>query len=85
MFNVIKKKGKKERRVQPNHKTNPPMIMSAKNYIKKKKKQTGRTLGQMVKAKLYRQNHTKKHTHAHSQKEEKGKNISISLLPKSTS
>ena len=23
----------------------------------------------MVKAKLYRQNHTKKHTHAHSQKE----------------
>ena len=31
-----------------------------------------RTLGQMVKAKLYRQNLTQKHTHTHSQKEEKG-------------
>ena len=30
-----------------------------------------RTLGQMVKAKLYRQNHTKKHIHTHSQKEKK--------------
>ena len=27
----------------------------------------------MVKAKLYRQNHTQKHTHTHSQKEKKGK------------
>ena len=27
----------------------------------------------MVKAKLYRQNHTKKHTHKHSQKEKKEK------------
>ena len=40
-----------------------------------------RTLGQMVKAKLYRQNHTKKHTHTHSQKEKKGKNIYI-VAPK---
>ena len=39
----------------------------------------------MVKAKLYRQNHTEKHTHTHSHKEKKGKNIYISLLPKSTS
>ena len=31
-----------------------------------------RTLGQMVKAKLYRQNLTQKHTHTHSLKEEKG-------------
>ena len=33
----------------------------------------------MVKAKLYRENHTKKHTHTHSQKEkkEKKKNIYI--------
>ena len=37
----------------------------------------------MVKAKLYRQNQTKKHTHTHSQKEKKEK-IHISLLPKST-
>ena len=37
----------------------------------------------MVKAKLYRQNHTQKHTHTHSQKEKKKKKIS--LLPKSTS
>ena len=29
----------------------------------------------MVKAKLYRQNHTKERTHTHSQKEEKEKNI----------
>ena len=31
----------------------------------------------MVKVKLYRQNHTKKHTHTHSQKEKKKKNIYI--------
>ena len=44
--------------------------------VKKTEKQTDRTLGQMVKAKLYRQNHTQKHTHTHSQKEKKGrKNI----------
>ena len=52
------------------------MITSAKNYIKKqknKKTRTDRTLGQMVKAKLYRQNHTKEHTHTHSQKEKKEK------------
>ena len=36
-------------------------------------KRTDRTLGQMVKAKLYRENHTQKHTHTHSQKENKGK------------
>ena len=53
------------------------MITSAKNYTNKKYiiKQTDRTLGQMVKAKLYRQNLTKKPTHTHSQKEKKGKNI----------
>ena len=45
------------------------MIVIAKNYQKKKKKQTDRTLGQMVKAKLYRQNYIKTHTHTHSQKE----------------
>ena len=55
------------------------MITSAKNYTnpptKKnpKLKWTDRTLGQMIKAKLYRQNHTKKHPHTHSQKEKKGK------------
>ena len=49
------------------------MITSAKNYTKKKekRKRTDRTLGQMVKAKLYRQNNTKKYTHTHSQKEKK--------------
>ena len=61
------------------------MITSTKNYTKKRKKRTERTLGQMVKAKLYRQNHTQKHTHTHSQKEKKGKKVYISLLPKSTS
>ena len=58
------------------------MITSAKNYTKKKtttKKRTDRTLGQMVKAKLYRRSHTKKHTHTHSQKEKKEKNLSIYL------
>ena len=39
----------------------------------KTKKQTDRTLGQMVKANLYRHNHTEKHTHTHSQKEKKKK------------
>ena len=49
------------------------MIRSAKNYIKKKN--TDRTLGQMVKAKLYRQSHTKKHTHTQSQNRKRKKNI----------
>ena len=57
------------------------MITSTKISTKKtkgnKKKWTDRTLGQMVKAKLYRQNHTKKHTHTHSQKEKKEKSIYI--------
>ena len=61
---------KKERREQPNQKTNPAMITSAKNYTKKKNR-IDRTLGQMVKAKLYRQNHTKKNIHTHSEKEKK--------------
>ena len=41
----------------------------------KNKKRRGRTLGQIVKTKLYRQNHTKKRTHTHSQKEKKEKKI----------
>ena len=56
------------------------MITSVKNYTKVKtttKKWADRTLGQMVKAKPYRQNHTQKHTHRHSQKEKKGKKIYI--------
>ena len=49
-----------------------------KNRTKKQnKKRTDKTLGQMVKAKLYRQNHKTKHTHTHSQKEKKEKNIYI--------
>ena len=61
------------------------MITSTKKYIKNKnKKRTDRTLGQMVKAKLYRQNHPQKHTHTHSQNEKKEKYIYISLLPKPT-
>ena len=55
------------------------MITSAKNYTKKK--WTDRTLGQMVKAKLCRQNHTK-HTHTHSQKEKKKKNIYVYIQKK---
>ena len=50
------------------------MVTIAKKYTKKtnqNKKWTVRTLGQMAKAKLYRQNHTKKHTHTHSQTEKK--------------
>ena len=62
------------------------MITSAKKSTKKAKqnktKWTDRTLGQMVKAKLYRQNHTKKHTHTHSQKEKKKKKIYIYILKK---
>ena len=51
------------------------MITGARNYTKKKnqKIQTVRILGQMAKAKLYRQNHRKKHKHTHSQKEKKEK------------
>ena len=57
------------------------MIRSAENYNKKtnkqRKKWIDRILAHMVKAKLYRQNHTQKHTHTHSQKEKKEKNIYI--------
>ena len=57
------------------------MITHVKNYTskknKKKKKQTDRILGQMVKAKLYRQNLTKKHTH--TQKKIKRKILYISI------
>ena len=53
------------------------MITRAKNYTNKTKqnktKWTVRTLGQMVKTKLYRQNHRKKSIHTHSQKEKKAK------------
>ena len=48
------------------------MIRGTKIYTKKKKR-TDRTLRQMVKAMLQKQNHTMKHTHIHSQKEKKEK------------
>ena len=61
------------------------MIRNIKKYTKRNPtKWANRTLGQMVKAKLYRENYTEKHAHTHSQKEEKEKKIYISLLPKST-
>ena len=44
------------------------MVTSTKNYTKKNKNKTDRTLGKMVKAKLYRQNDTKKHTHTHKKR-----------------
>ena len=49
------------------------MITSAKNYIKQNTKTDREKPRQMVKAKLYRQNHTKKHAHTYSQKEKKEK------------
>ena len=65
------------------------MKKGTKNYTKKHKTKqnktkirTGRNLRQMVKAKLYRQNHTKKHTHTHSQQEEKEKYIYIYIYIK---
>ena len=42
-------------------------------------KKMGRILGHMGKARLYRQNHTKKHTHTYSQKEKRKKYIYISI------
>ena len=44
-----------------------------------------RTLGQMVKAKLYRQDHTKKHTYTHQKRKKKVKYISIYLYKKEES
>ena len=61
------------------------MIASAKNYIKTQNKQTKNTRqnpGQMVKTKLYRQNHTKKAYRYTLRKREKGKNIYISIYKK---
>ena len=51
------------------------MITSVKNYTKKKtkKKRTDRTLGQMVKEKLYSQNQRHRHTHTHKKKKRKKK------------
>ena len=57
------------------------MITSTENCTKKKNKKMDRTLGQTVKAKLYRQNHTQKHTHTHSQKEKKGKMYIYIIAP----
>ena len=52
------------------------MITSATNYTKKNPKiRTDRTLGQIVKAKLYRQNHTKKHTYTRKKRKRKKKYI----------
>ena len=51
------------------------MITSAKNYPKKEEKMDRQNPRTNVKAKLYRQNHSQKHTHTHSQKEKKEKNI----------
>ena len=49
---------------------------NAKINLKKRKiKLTDRTLGQMVKADLNRQNHTKKHTHTHNKRRKKEKKI----------
>ena len=52
------------------------MTTSTTTVLKKKtkqNKQTDRTLGQMVKAKLYRTSHVQKHTHTHSEKEKNEK------------
>ena len=48
-----------------------------KTILKKKIEKIDRTLEQMVKSKLYGQNHTKNHTHTHSQKEKKENNMYI--------
>ena len=60
------------------------MITSTKNYPKKKNR-TDRTLGQVVKENLYRQNHTKKHAYTHSQKEKKEKKIYVYIKKKEKS
>ena len=58
------------------------MITIAKNYTKKRKekkkeKWRDRTLGLMIKAELYRQNHSQKHTHTDSQEVKNGKKKNI--------
>ena len=58
------------------------MITSSKNYTKKKKTpKTDRTLGQTVKAKLYRQI-TQRRIYIHTHKKKKGKKIYISIYIK---
>ena len=87
MFIVIKKKKerKKERREQPNQKINPSLITSTKNYTKNKNQKTDRQNPRTIgKSKAIQ---TKSHTEAYTYtltKREKGINIYISLLPKST-
>ena len=64
------------------------MLTSAKNYTKKtkqkknnkKKNQTERTLGQMVKAKLYRQkSHKEAYTYTLTEREKGRKNIYLCI------
>ena len=49
---------------------------------KRKNKWSDRTLGQIVKAKLYRQNHRKEHTHTHSQTKYTKKHTHIYTITK---
>ena len=55
------------------------MITGTKMYTKEEKRNRRQNPRQMVKAKLYRPNHTKKHAHTHSQREEKEKKKKISI------
>ena len=58
------------------------MITSTKNYTKRKKKQTVRTLGQIAKAKQYRQkSHKEAYTYTLT-KREKGKIYIYIIAPK---
>ena len=51
-------------------------VLGKKNFLRNKKQtRMDLTLGLMVKAKLYRQNLTQKHTHIHSQKKGKGEKL----------
>ena len=58
---------------QKSHKETHTHTHKKRKQTNKQTKNPDRTLGQMVKANLNRQSHTKKRTHTHSQKEKKGK------------
>ena len=61
---LLRRKGRKKTK-QNKTKTPPKKTKTEKRKC--------RTLGKMVKANLYRQNHTKKHIHTHSQEEKNEK------------
>ena len=74
----------KERSEHPDQKTNPPMIRSAKNYTKRKKKKKDRLSPRTNGKNKAMQTKSHKEAYTYTLTKRKRKNIYIPLLPNST-